>query len=372
MTAVDIYRRLVFPLLKQLDAEQAHHLALDSLRLTGPVAVGSRLWSAVAGAASHDPRLRVDCLGLSFANPLGVAAGLDKDADAVNGLLGLGFGAVEVGTVTPLPQPGNPKPRLWRFPDDDALINALGFPSQGMAAVRQRLAGQAFPGIVGVNLGKNKATPAEQAAADYASVLETLWDVADYAVINVSSPNTPGLRDLQQREALATILRHVRAANERSSRIHGRPAVPLLVKIAPDLDEEGLRGVVETSLNEGASGLIVCNTTIDHGGLRVPRPDLPGGLSGAPLRGRATALVRRVRQIAGPEPVIIGVGGIATAADVIERMQAGANLVQLYTGFIYDGPGLPGRIARDLLAQVEQEGLANISELTSGRSAQAS
>lgn len=367
MNVVEAYRRLVFPILKQIDAERAHHLALDVLRLTGPLPIGSWAQSALAGAATHDPRLRVDCLGLSFTNPLGIAAGLDKDAEAVAGLLGLGFGAVEAGTVTPLPQPGNPTPRLWRFPDDAALINALGFPSQGVAAVRERLAGQAFPGIVGINLGKNKTTPPEQAATDYASVLETLWDVADYAVINVSSPNTPGLRDLQQRGALTAILRQVNVVNKRSSLIHGRPAVPLLVKIAPDLDDAGVLDVVETSLGEGASGLIVCNTTIDHSGLRVPRPDLPGGLSGAPLRQQATTLVRRVREIAGPDPVIIGVGGIATAADVIERMQAGANLVQLYTGFIYGGPGLPGRIARDLLAQAEREGLANISELTNSQ-----
>lgn len=370
MTSTHLYRRLVFPLLKELDAERAHYLALAALRLAELAPGGSRLLSVLAGPTSHDPRLGVDCLGLSFANPLGVAAGLDKDAEAVAGLLGLGFGAVEVGTVTPRPQPGNPRPRLWRFPEDDALINALGFPSQGMAAVRQRLAGRTFPGVVGVNLGKNKSTPPEQAAGDYAAVLETLWDVADYAVINVSSPNTPGLRDLQQRAALGAILREVRAANERSSRLHGRLAVPLLVKIAPDLDEVGLRDVVETSLSQGASGLIVSNTTIDHRGLRVPRPDLPGGLSGAPLRERATELVRQARQVAGPEAVIIGVGGIATAADVIERMQAGANLVQLYTGFIYGGPGLPGRIARDLLAYVEREGLPGISQIT-GASSQA-
>lgn len=356
-----LYRAVLYPALDQLDPERAHHLALGALHRAERLPGGMAMLRALAGPV--DERLRVHRFGLSFANPLGVAAGLDKNAEAAGALFALGFGAVEVGTVTPRPQPGNPKPRLWRLPEDGALINAMGFPSDGAAAVRSRLAGRRFPGVIGVNLGKNRDTPPERAAADYAAVLETLWDLADYAIVNVSSPNTPGLRDLQRRAALVAILRALDEVNRRSARVHGGQPRPVLVKIAPDLDDVALDDVLAGVTDGGAAGVVVANTTIERGALGHPVPDHPGGLSGRPLRARSAALAREVyRQTSGTLP-IIGVGGIATAADLIERMRAGASLVQLYTGFVYGGPALPGRIVRDLVAFVEREGLRSIEEI---------
>jgi len=239
----------------------------------------------------------------------------------------------------------------------------MGFPSAGAAAVRARLSGRHLPGVVGINLGKNRETPAERAAEDYAAVLDALWDVAGYVVVNVSSPNTPGLRDLQRRAALAEILRAVAAANRRGARLHDARERPVLVKIAPDLDEAGLEDVVAGAVEGGAAGLVVANTTSGRGQLRSPVPDYPGGLSGRPLNAPATALTRAVYRLTGGSLPIVGVGGIASAGDVIARMRAGASLVQLYTAFVYGGPSLPGRILTDLLACLERDGLRSIEEL---------
>ncbi|MBX5445499.1 quinone-dependent dihydroorotate dehydrogenase [Sphaerobacter sp.] len=357
-----LYRAVLYPaLLQRMDPERAHHLALRLLRDADRMPGGTALLGRLAGPA--DERLRVQRFGLTFRNPLGVAAGLDKDAQAVGALLALGFGAVEVGTVTPRPQPGNPSPRVWRLPQDRALINAMGFPSEGAAAVRARLVGRRFPGVVGINLGKNRDTPPECAARDYVDVLNALWDVANYVVVNVSSPNTPGLRDLQQRTALVEILRAVGEANARAAALHRRHPHPVLVKIAPDLDDAGLDDVLAGAIEGGAAGVVVCNTTVDRSGLQGPVPDVPGGLSGPPLRARATALVREVRRRAGDRLAIIGVGGISSAADVIERMRAGACLVQMYTAFVYGGPALPGAILRDLVTYLDREGLRSIEDL---------
>jgi dihydroorotate dehydrogenase len=355
------YRGWIYPFLARLEPERSHHLALRMLRIAG--SIPDRLDPLRWLSGPLDDRLRVEQFGLSFANPLGVAAGFDKDASAVGPLLELGFGAVEVGTVTPRPQPGNPPPRLWRFPEQDALINALGFPSQGAAAVRERLVGREFPGIVGINLGKNRETSVVHASEDYVSVLATLWDVADYFTVNVSSPNTPGLRDLQRRDVLTGILLALTEQNARSARLHDEAKHPILVKIAPDLDDEGLDSVLAGTIEGGASGIIVANTSTDRSLLNQPVPNLPGGLSGKPLKERATNLVRSVYSETSGQLPIIGVGGITSAADVIERMRAGASLVQLYSAFIYGGPALPGQIIRDLLSYVEREGLRSISDI---------
>lgn len=355
------YRGWLYPLLSRIEPERSHHLALRALRFSDSIPRRIDPFKWFAGPL--DERLNVHQFGLTFANPLGVAAGFDKDANAVEPLFGLGFGAVEVGTVTPRPQPGNPPPRLWRFPEQGALINALGFPSQGAAAVREQLVGRQFSGIVGINLGKNWETPLVHAAEDYVAVLATLWDVADYFTVNVSSPNTPGLRDLQRREAIAGILLTLMEQNARSARLHSLPKRPILVKIAPDLDDEALDDVLAGILEGGASGIIVANTSIDRGLLQQPVPNLPGGLSGQPLRERATDLVRAVYARTNGQLPIIGTGGIANAADVVARMRAGASLVQLYTAFIYGGPALPGQIVRDLLRYVEREGLGSIEEI---------
>ncbi len=268
---VDRYRLWLYPLLAVIEPERAHRLALHTLRLTGSASTALK-WLA----PPVDDRLGVDRFGLHFANPLGVAAGLDKDGAAVAGLLKLGFSAVEIGTITPRPQTGNPPPRLWRFPDDGAVINALGFPSKGAALVRQRLVGKRFPGVVGINLGKNRQTSAEEAAADYVSVIETLWDVADYFTINVSSPNTPGLRDLQRRDALTAILRPVIEQNHRSARLLGCRERPVFVKIAPDLTDGALDEVLAGTIEGEASGVIVSNTSTDHSLLSRRYRSLPG------------------------------------------------------------------------------------------------
>lgn len=333
-------------------------MALKSLGLTGSTSIGFR-WLA----PPVDERLTVDCFGLHFANPLGVAAGLDKNAEAVTGLLKLGFGAIEIGTVTPQPQPGNPRPRVWRFTEERALINALGFPSQGAAALRRRLVGRGFPGVIGVNAGKNRNTSAEEAAVDYVAVIDALWDVADYFTINVSSPNTPGLRDLQRRETLLGIMRQVMEQNRRSARLHDKRERPVLVKIAPDLTDEALEEVLGGIVGGEASGVIISNTTTDHSLLNHKTDKLPGGLSGPPLKALALDMVRKVHQRLGGSLPIIGVGGIESADDVIERMRAGASLVQIYTSFVFGGPALPGVIVSDLLEFVEREGLRSINEI---------
>ncbi len=355
---VDRYRLWFYPLLAVIEPERAHRLALHTLRLTGPPSAALK-WLA----PPVDDRLGIDLFGLRFANPLGVAAGFDKDGAAVAGLLELGFSAVEVGTITPRPQAGNPPPRLWRFPDEGAVINALGFPSKGAALVRQRLAGKHFPGIVGINLGKNRHTSAEEAAADYVSVIETLWDVADYFTINVSSPNTPGLRDLQRRDALTAILRPVIDQNHRSARLLGGRERPVLVKIAPDLTDDALDEVLAGTIDGEASGVIVSNTSTDHSLLARDIGHFPGGLSGRPIRRLALGLVRKVYQRTHGELPIVGVGGIESAADVIERMKAGASLVQLYTAFIYGGPALPGVIVHDLIKYADRVGIRSIDEI---------
>jgi dihydroorotate dehydrogenase len=360
-TTLVLYREWIYPLLARLEPERSHHLALRALRIGG--ALPAPVDPLRRFAAPCDERLRVERFGLTFANPLGVAAGFDKDALVACPLLRLGFGSVEVGTVTPKRQPGNPPPRLWRFPEQDALVNALGFPSEGAAAVRERLTGRQFPGVIGVNLGKNWETPVVHASEDYVSVLATLWDAAGYFTVNVSSPNTPGLRDLQRREALTGILLALAEQNARSARLSGAEKRPILVKISPDLDDEGLDSVLEGTIEGGASGIIVANTSTNHGLLKQPVPNLPGGVSGAPLKPRATELVRTVFRRTNGELPIIGAGGIGSAADIVERMRAGASLVQLYTAFIYGGPALPGRIVRDLRRYVDREGLRTIDEI---------
>ncbi|MCE9581824.1 MAG: quinone-dependent dihydroorotate dehydrogenase [Planctomycetes bacterium] len=348
-----MYRSLVYPILARIEPERAHGLALKSLRAAQATPGGLVLLRCFAGP--RDPRLEVKAFGQTFANPVGAAAGMDKNADAVGALLALGFGHVEVGTVTPRPQPGNNRPRVWRLPEAAALLNALGFPSKGAAAVAKRLDGKRFKGIVGINLGKNKDTPPEKAAEDYVAVFEKLRDGAKYAVVNVSSPNTPGLRALQSRSALAGIVKALAAVNT--------PKLPILVKLSPDLDEAQLDEALAGSMDGGASGFIVSNTTLDRSSLAEKFPERPGGLSGAPLKARALKLVGDVRRRLGAAVPIIGVGGIATAGDVIDRMKAGATLVQVYTGFVYGGPGLIGQIARGLLEFVEREKLASIADI---------
>ncbi len=357
MNAYETLRPLIF----RLSPEQAHRVTLALLRLGGSArpAEGLLRWW-FQGPAEARP---VSAFGLTFPNAVGLAAGYDKDGEAWRGLAALGFGHVEVGTVTLRPQPGNPGPRLFRLPGDQAVINRMGFPSQGAEAVARRLRGRrpqvgdggkaskAGRALLGVNIGKNKATPLEEAGEDYLQLLRTFAPVADYLAINVSSPNTPGLRSLQTRQALEALLRPLAGARAELAGELGR-AVPLLVKLAPDLAPDQLDGALEASACAGMDGLIISNTTIGRAGLRSPLAREAGGLSGAPLRARATEMVRQVARLAGPTLPIVASGGIMTPDDACARLDAGATLVQLYTGMIYAGPGL----ARDVAAAIAGAG----------------
>jgi dihydroorotate dehydrogenase len=338
----DLLFRLVFV---RLDPEDAHHRAFALIRLAARVPV---LRGVIRRVLAIPAAGRVHALGRTFPSAFGVAAGFDKDAVGVPGLTMLGFGFVEVGTVTAHPQPGNEQPRLWRMVEDRALRNRMGFNNRGsvevartLARLRSTPAGRAA--VVGVNIGKTKVTPVEQAADDYATSAERLAPFADYLVVNVSSPNTPGLRDLQSVESLRPVLQATRAAADRATVAAGRARVPLLVKIAPDLADADVDAVADLALELGLDGVVAVNTTIAH--------DLgPGGVSGPPLLERGTAVVRRLRDRLGPDPVIIGVGGITTGADARAYLDAGATLVQGYTGFIYQGPFWASRIAKELAA----------------------
>jgi dihydroorotate dehydrogenase len=348
-----VYRLLYWLLLQHLPVEWTHHVSFALLRAAMAVPGVRALVARWCGP--RDPALRVRALGLDLPGPLGLAAGFDKEARGADALLALGFGFVEVGTVTAQAQPGNPKPRMFRLTRDRALINRLGFNNQGAAVAEQRLAA-ARHGVVGVNIGKTKVVAEDDAIADYVASAERLAPRADYMVVNVSSPNTPGLRNLQAVEKLQPLLAAVRAACDRAS-----PArrVPLLVKIAPDLADDDVDAVADMALALGLDGIIATNTTIGRGGLATPADEVAalgaGGLSGRPLKDRSLAVLRRLRARVGDRLVLISVGGIESADDVWTRITAGATLVQAYTGFIYGGPAWPRRVHRDLARRLRAE-----------------
>jgi dihydroorotate dehydrogenase len=348
-----VYGLLFRVVLRRVPAETAHRAGfwLIGVLAGAPGVAGLlRRW-----LGPRDPVLRVRALGLEFPGPLGLAAGFDKDARATRGLGALGFGFVEVGTVTARAQPGNPRPRLFRLTADRALVNRMGFNNEGAAAAaarlrrRRRLGGSGGfgPGpVVGVNIGKTRVVPEAEAAADYAASARAVADVADYVVVNVSSPNTPGLRDLQAADRLRPVLVAVRAALD-ATVTSGR-RVPLLVKIAPDLTDQDVDAVADLAVELGLDGIIATNTTTSRAGLASSPSEVAaagaGGLSGPPLRGPALAVLRRLRERAGERLVLIAAGGIETPDDAWERMAAGATLVQAYTGFVYGGPLWPRRV----------------------------
>ncbi len=334
---------LLRPLLFTLDPERAHRLAILALKLRSK---GRR--------PRFDPSLAIQLAGIDFPSPIGLAAGFAKDGEVADALLGLGFGFVEVGTITPEPQPGNPKPRMFRLTADQAVINRLGFNSRGQAKAQKRLERRAGrPGVVGINIGANKDSVSR--IADYVTGVRTMAKLASYLTVNISSPNTPGLRALQDRDALDELLASVRAARGK-----GRP--PIFLKVAPDLEPGEIDAIARTAIDRRVDALIIANTTISRPALRSPHAGEGGGLSGAPLRDLAQQRLRDFRVATGGQLPLIGVGGIASADDAYARIRAGATLVQLYTGMIYHGPGLAGRIAEGLAERLKRDGFASVAE----------
>ncbi|MBL9018109.1 MAG: quinone-dependent dihydroorotate dehydrogenase [Myxococcales bacterium] len=356
-----MYRLFYWLVLQRLPAEGTHKVSFALLRAAVAIpGVGAlvRWWYS-----AKDPALEIRAFGKVFPGPLGLAAGFDKEGKGVHALLALGFGFVEVGTVTAEAQPGNPKPRMFRLPKDRALINRLGFNNDGAAAAALRLAHRPADGIVGINIGKTKRIAESEALADYIDSAERLAPLADYLVVNVSSPNTPGLRDLQAVDKLRPLLAAVRAACDRASPLR---RVPLLVKIAPDLADADVDAVADLALELGLDGIIATNTTIARTGLATPADTVAalgaGGLSGAPLKARSLAVLQRLRARVGTRVTLIAVGGIESADDAWARIRAGATLVQAYTGFIYGGPSWPKRVQRDLAQKVREAGLSTIDQ----------
>jgi dihydroorotate dehydrogenase len=347
-----LYRRLARRVLFAMDPEDAH---TRTMRLLG---MGSPLLAALAPVFTvRDARLAATVAGLPFPNPVGLAAGMDKNAEAVAAWPRLGAGFVEIGTVTPRPQPGNPRPRVFRLVEDRALVNRMGFNSAGAAVVARHLRGTRHAVPLGINVGKNRETPNDGAADDYRRAIEALWPVADYFVVNVSSPNTPGLRELQRPGSIQHLVGTAVAAARGTG-----PRRPVLVKVSPDSTDAELDETVAAIVEGGADGLVATNTTTARPDLRSPRAAESGGLSGAPLRWRANDVCRRVyRRTSGRVP-IVGVGGIFTAEDAYERIRSGASLVQIYTALVYDGPGTFARINRGLLRLLERDRLSHISE----------
>lgn len=341
-----MYRSIIRPLLFLFQPETVHHLTFSLLRLGLCLAPVRWLFRKMFVHSAH-PALQTQAFGLTFPNPVGLAAGFDKDGLLADRWKFLGFGFVEVGTVTPRPQPGNPRPRLFRLPADQAIINRMGFNNAGVDALADRLSRADRNGIIiGANIGKNKDTPNEQAADDYAICFEKLYPYVDYFVVNVSSPNTPGLRDLQERGPLTALLQRLQDMNHAHK--------PLLLKIAPDLTDTQLDDIVAVARDTQLAGLVANNTTISREGLATPAETVQtigaGGLSGKPVTQRSAAVLNYLRTASNGQIPIIGVGGIMTPQDAADRLQAGAVLVQTYTGFIYAGPGFARAIC-SLLAK---------------------
>lgn len=363
-----VYRSLLRPLLFRLPAETAHELALHSLSLlkAGPINnfVRRRYTNAAFG--------KLERFGLNFANPVGLAAGFDKDGVALRSLSALGFGFIEAGTVTYHPQPGNPKPRLFRLPEDQALINRAGFNNSGAAAFAQRVTGNRPDCILGVSIGKSKIVSLEEATSDYLASLELVYPVADYIAINVSSPNTPQLRELQRADQLESLLRSLRARSlELQVQYERARSMPLLVKLSPDLDAKQLDLIVDVVSRLNIDGLIAANTTTSRTGLQSPAATVQqigdGGLSGLPLRQTATEMIARLYVLTKGRIPLIGVGGIFTSADAWEKIAAGASLVQLYTGLIYGGPAIASRINDGLIDILSERGFKHLDEAVGHR-----
>ncbi len=342
-----VYKIIIKPLLFLLSPEKAHHFTLTILKIILSIPIVSSIFRNFHSV--KDSRLKRTVMGLDFENPVGLAAGFDKDGKHFKAMASLGFGFIEIGTVTPIAQKGNPLPRLFRLPEDNGLINRMGFNNEGLDAMVERLKKDRPKNlIVGGNIGKNKATPNKNAVTDYEISFEALFPYVDYFVVNVSSPNTPGLRELQDKKPLTLLLSRLQELNNKKSK-----AKPILLKIAPDLNQEQLDDVIEIVLDTKLEGIIAANTTISRSDLNTSEKKLMrignGGLSGKPLAGKSTEIIRYIHQRTQGKITIIGVGGISSPKDAIDKLNAGASLVQIYTGLIYEGPQLVKQINREVV-----------------------
>ncbi|ANE48280.1 diguanylate cyclase [Paenibacillus swuensis] len=357
-----LYRNVVKPIFFKMDPEKAHHLTIDGMRRAARVPGALSLLSGLY-SVQETPDLAMELWGLHFPNMIGLAAGLDKNGEAVPGFSSIGFGFVEVGTVTPLSQEGNDLPRLFRLPEDLGLINRMGFNNKGAKAMAHQLSQlnkRTIP--VAVNIGKNKNTPNEEAESDYRKCIRTLYSHGDFFVVNISSPNTPGLRSLQHGEDLRKLLLAVNDELSQQQASAGGAGKPVLVKIAPDLTAEELEGITETIVQSGVSGIIASNTTLSREGLRNANARETGGLSGRPLFMKSTETVRSIyRQTKGAIP-IIGSGGIFTAQDAYDKVKAGASMIELYSALIYHGPHIVKEIHSGLRELLKRDGFTHISQ----------
>lgn len=341
---MSFYKSVVRKILFQFDPEEVHHFTFGMIKNLFRLPMAGQIVKSRFGF--EHPSLERELFGLKFKNPVGLAAGFDKNALLFDEFAGYGFGFVEIGTVTPKPQPGNPKKRLFRLKEDEAIINRMGFNNDGVDKIAARLKNRRSDIIIGGNIGKNKVTPNEKATEDYLICFEELFDVVDYFVVNVSSPNTPNLRELQDKEPLTALL----SALEERNRAKSHPK-PILLKIAPDLTDDQLLDIIDIVKDTGIAGVIATNTTLSREGLHSENKDETGGLSGKPVRERSTEVIRFLSEKSGKAFPIIGVGGIHSAEDAIEKLEAGADLVQLYTGFIYEGPELVREINKRLASR---------------------
>ncbi|NVK26496.1 MAG: quinone-dependent dihydroorotate dehydrogenase [Flavobacteriia bacterium] len=340
-----MYKSVIRPLLFSLNPESAHHFTFNTLKFLHAIpGVNAMVGSSFKYS---NPKLEREVFGIKFPNPVGLAAGFDKDAKLFGPLSKYGFGFIEIGTLTPVGQPGNPKPRMFRLPKDGGLINRMGFNNEGVDAAVARLKKRKPGLVIGGNIGKNKVTPNENATEDYVKCFEALFDHVDYFVVNVSSPNTPNLRELQDKEPLTRLLNTLEQRNSKKD-----TRKPILLKIAPDVTDGQLVDIVDIVKTSGIDGVIATNTTIDRSGLTTPSEIVEsigaGGLSGKPVRDKSTAVIRRLSELSKGDFPIIAVGGIYTAEDAQEKLDAGASLVQVYTGFIYEGPAMVKRILKGL------------------------
>jgi dihydroorotate dehydrogenase len=358
-----MYKKIIRPTLFRYQPETAHHMTMAGLTLAGKIPGGTAFLRGLYGNRPH-PALKTSLFGIEFHTPIGLAAGLDKNGEAIPAFSNIGFGFIEVGTVTPKAQPGNEKPRSFRLPSDKGLINRMGFNNEGIVPLAEKIdALKKRPIPIAVNIGKNKVTPNEDAISDYLACMTGLYAQGDFFVVNISSPNTPDLRKLQHGDDLEQLLKAVKQASAELAEAHGL-AQPksVLVKIAPDLTPDELESIVATAVRTNIDGIIATNTTLSREGLTHPNQKETGGLSGLPVKARSTEVIRSIYRLTNGKMPIIGVGGIFTAEDAYEKILAGASMVEVYTGLIYEGPKINRNIQDGLLRYLARDGYATIAD----------